>query len=365
MTRSASSQRMAAVCAQRPAGGRRQAVIADCDIAVGLVVLIDGPSGCLTIYPLGFGQALFIALRKFPACIGKPKKITCGCFHRHDMLMIKTVCGERSVEPWNVHRRVRVEMRDELVPVPTHLFGEVREVEFLHSQVGEEAGFKGGWIRDNVTPEMFIPVVAEQFAPFKHGYVEKVVTNLAPKSRMRRGWNARLRAGSALSSAKVGDVPCETGARGANPTETFTARQWFTPKSALVTSHSARANGQTGRSSGLCWPHAHWASADEAAACLPALPPNLAAFPIVVSGLPRRLRTWRNCGFAKSFIEGIAGSGHGKNRIALVGQLTRLCEGALYRHRLRGRRGRWMAPRRAPIGACEKKHFRVFQANVQ
>ena len=198
-------------------------------IALPSIVPLRGSSSGLTICPLGFGQALFIASHEFLACIGKPKEIACGCFHRHDMPMIKTVCGERSVEPWNVHRRVGVEMCDELIPVPTHLFGEVREIGFLHSQVDKEVGFKGGWIRDNVAPEMFVPVVAQQLAPFKHGYVEKVATNLTPKSRMRTGWNARLRASWALSSAKVGDIPCETGAEDDNSTETFTARQWLAP----------------------------------------------------------------------------------------------------------------------------------------
>jgi hypothetical protein len=254
---------------------------------------IDWRSGCLTICPLGFGQALFIALHKFLACIGKPKKITCGCFHRHDMLMIKTVCSERSVEPWNVHRRVRVEMRDELVPVPTHLFGEVHEVGFLHSQVDKEAGFKGGWIGDNVTPEMFVPVVAEQFAPFKHGYVEKVATNLTPESRMRTGWNADLRARSALSSAKVGDVPCETGAEYDNSTETFTACQGFAPNQYRQVPIAHEPTGkQTSR--GYCRHPAQRAPAYETVACLLTLSPNRAEFPIDVSGRPLRLQTWRS-----------------------------------------------------------------------
>jgi hypothetical protein len=200
---------------------------------LGLIFLSLGANGCLTVCPPGFGQALLIALKKFLTCIGKPEKITCGCLQRHDMSMIKTVCGERSVEPWNVHRRVRIEMRDELVPVPTHLFGEVRKVGFLHSQIKKKAGFKGGWILDNVSPEMFVPVVAEQLAPFKHGYVKKVATNLTPESRMRTGRNPRLRAGWALSSAKIGEIPCETGAEDDDSTETFTARQWFAPESAL------------------------------------------------------------------------------------------------------------------------------------
>jgi hypothetical protein len=171
-------------------------------------------------------------LRKFLACVGKPKKITCGSFHRHDMLMIKTVCGKRHVESWNVHRRVRVEMRDELVPVPSHLFSEVREIGLRHSQVNKKAGFKGGWVSDNVAPKMFVLVVAKQLAPFKHSYVGTVVADLSPECRTRKGWRTRLRTGLALSSAKVGDVPSETGAEDDDSTETFTARQWFGPDSA-------------------------------------------------------------------------------------------------------------------------------------
>ncbi|HZZ24210.1 MAG TPA: hypothetical protein VFE60_17220 [Roseiarcus sp.] len=51
-------------------------------------------------------------------------------------------------------------MRDELVPVPANLFGEVREVGFRHFQVNKKAGFKGRGISDDVTPEMFVLFVA-------------------------------------------------------------------------------------------------------------------------------------------------------------------------------------------------------------
>jgi hypothetical protein len=172
---------------------------------------------------------MVIALQKFLACIGKPKKITCGRFYRHNVLMIKIACGDRSVESWNVHRRFGVEMRDELVSVSTHPFREVRELRLLHSHAGQKVVFKGGRIHDDIAPEMLVSLVTEQLAPLKHGYVEKVATNLAPESRVRVGWNAGLRTRSALSRAKVGDIPGKTCTENYNSTETFTARQWLAP----------------------------------------------------------------------------------------------------------------------------------------
>ena len=76
---------------------------------------------------------------------------------------------------------------------------------------------------------MLVLVVAKQLAPFKHGYVEKVVANLNPECRTRMGGAAHLRAGFALSGAKVGDIPSETGAEDDDSTETFAERQWFAP----------------------------------------------------------------------------------------------------------------------------------------
>jgi len=51
-------------------------------------------------------------------------------------------------------------MRDKLVPIPTHLFAEVDEIGGRHSEVSKKAGFKGRWVSDNVTPEMFVLFVA-------------------------------------------------------------------------------------------------------------------------------------------------------------------------------------------------------------
>jgi hypothetical protein len=145
----------------------------------------------LTVCLLGLLQALLVALREFLACVGKPKKITWGSFDHNDMRVIKTVCGERGGQSCNVHLRVRIEMRDEFVPVPTHLFGKVRELGLRHFQVDKKAGFKGGWVSDNVTPAMFVLVVAKQLAPFKHGYVEKVVANLSLDVDVREQRSAR------------------------------------------------------------------------------------------------------------------------------------------------------------------------------
>ena len=47
-------------------------------------------------------------------------------------------------------------MRDKLVPIPAHLFGEVYEIGGRHSEVSKKVGFKGRWVGDNVTPEMFV-----------------------------------------------------------------------------------------------------------------------------------------------------------------------------------------------------------------
>ena len=40
-------------------------------------------------------------------------------------------------------------MRDKLVPIPTHLFGEVHEIGGLHTEVSEKPCFKGGGISNN------------------------------------------------------------------------------------------------------------------------------------------------------------------------------------------------------------------------
>jgi hypothetical protein len=188
-------------------------------------------SRCLIVCLPGFRQPLLVASRKLLACVGKPKKITCGSFYHHYMLMIKTVRGQRSVESWNMHRRVRVEMRDKLVPVTSHLFGEVRKIGFRHSQIDKKGSFKGGWVSDNVTPEVFVLFVAKQLAPFKHSYVETVVADLSPECRTCKRWRARIRTGLALSSAKVSDVPRETGAKDGDSAKTFAARQWLLPLS--------------------------------------------------------------------------------------------------------------------------------------
>jgi hypothetical protein len=37
-------------------------------------------------------------------------------------------------------------MRDKLVPIPTHLFGEVHEIGGRHSEVSKKAGFKSRWV---------------------------------------------------------------------------------------------------------------------------------------------------------------------------------------------------------------------------
>jgi hypothetical protein len=58
------------------------------------IVLLIAARRRLTVCLVGFLQALLVALREFLACVGKPKKITCGSFRRDDMLVIKTVCGE-------------------------------------------------------------------------------------------------------------------------------------------------------------------------------------------------------------------------------------------------------------------------------
>ena len=76
---------------------------------------------------------------------------------------------------------------------------------------------------------MFVLVIAKQLAPFKHSYVEKFVADLVQNAETRIGKGPRLQAGLALSSAKVGDIPCETGAEDDNSTETFAARQWLAP----------------------------------------------------------------------------------------------------------------------------------------
>ena len=55
---------------------------------------------------------------------------------------------------------VGVEMHDEFVPVPTNLFGEVREVGFHHFQANKKAGLEGSGISDDVTLEMFVLFVA-------------------------------------------------------------------------------------------------------------------------------------------------------------------------------------------------------------
>jgi hypothetical protein len=74
---------------------------------------------------------------------------------------------------------------------------------------------------------MFVLFIAQQLAPLKHGYVEKVGANLRPKCRTGMRGAARGRAGLILSGAKVGDIPCKTGGEDHNTTETFAARQSF------------------------------------------------------------------------------------------------------------------------------------------
>ena len=74
-------------------------------------------------------------------------------------------------------------MRDELVPISTHLFRQVHEIGGRHFEVSKQAGFKGRWVSDNVAPEMFVLFIASQLAPFKHSYVERVGANLRPKCR--------------------------------------------------------------------------------------------------------------------------------------------------------------------------------------
>jgi hypothetical protein len=51
-------------------------------------------------------------------------------------------------------------MRDKLIPIPTHLLGEVREVGGRHSEVSKKAGFKGRRVSDNIMPEMFVLFIA-------------------------------------------------------------------------------------------------------------------------------------------------------------------------------------------------------------
>jgi hypothetical protein len=109
---------------------------------------------------LGFLEALLVALREFFACVGKPKKIARVSFRRNDMLVTKTVRSERHGYSRNVHLPVGVEMHDEFVPVPTNLFGEVREVGFHHFQANKKAGLKGSGISDDVPLEMFVLFVA-------------------------------------------------------------------------------------------------------------------------------------------------------------------------------------------------------------
>jgi len=51
-------------------------------------------------------------------------------------------------------------MRDELIPISTHLLRQVHEIGGRHFEVNKQAGFKGGWVSDNVTPEMFVLFIA-------------------------------------------------------------------------------------------------------------------------------------------------------------------------------------------------------------
>jgi hypothetical protein len=64
---------------------------------LGSTVLLIAARGRLTVCLLSFLQALLVALREFLACVSKPKKITCGSFHRNDMLVIKLIAASAAV----------------------------------------------------------------------------------------------------------------------------------------------------------------------------------------------------------------------------------------------------------------------------
>ena len=67
----------------------------------------------------------------------------------------------------------------------------VHEIGGRHFEVSKQAGFKGPWVSDNITPEMFVLFIAQQLAPLERSYVEKVGANLCPKCKTRLRGGAR------------------------------------------------------------------------------------------------------------------------------------------------------------------------------